>query len=69
MKAEGAILIIVAHRPSALAACNKVLVLGNGVQQAFGPRDEVLRRVTGRPLQPAAGGASLRVVSDSSGGG
>jgi PrtD family type I secretion system ABC transporter len=69
MKADGAVLIIVAHRPSALAACNKVLVLGNGVQQAFGPRDEVLRRVTGRPLQPAAGGASLRVVSDSSGGG
>jgi ATP-binding cassette subfamily C protein len=68
MRAEGAILIIVAHRPSALAACNKVLVLGNGVQQAFGPRDEVLHRVTGRPSQPAAGGAALRVVSDSSAG-
>jgi PrtD family type I secretion system ABC transporter len=67
MRTEGAILIIVAHRPSALAACNKVLVLGNGVQQAFGPRDEVLRRVTGRPL-PAAGGAPLRVVSDSAAG-
>ncbi len=48
-KARGAIVILVAHRPSALAACDKVLVLANGVQQAFGPRDEVLAQVTARP--------------------
>jgi ATP-binding cassette subfamily C protein len=70
LRALGAILVIVAHRPAALAACNKVLVLGNGVQQAFGARDEVLRRVTGRPLpaQPP-GAAPLRVVGDGGAGG
>ena len=44
-KARGAIVIIVAHRPSALAACDKVLVLANGAQKAFGPREEVLSRI------------------------
>ncbi len=60
-RAEGAIVIAAVHRPSGLQSMNKVLVLAGGAQQAFGPRDEVLRR--GPP--PAAGGASthLEVVS------
>ena len=52
LKARGAIVVMIAHRPSALAACDKVLFLANGAQQAFGPRDEVLRKV----LAPAAAG-------------
>lgn len=44
-KARGAVVIIIAHRPSALAACDKVLVLANGMQKAFGPRDEVLSKL------------------------
>jgi ABC-type protease/lipase transport system fused ATPase/permease subunit len=32
------------HRPSALAHCNKVLLIEGGKQRAFGPRDEVLQR-------------------------
>ena len=47
---------MIAHRPSALAACDKVLLLVNGMQAAFGPRDEVLRKV----VCPAAGGRSRR---------
>jgi ATP-binding cassette subfamily C protein len=66
-RARGAIVVVVAHRPSALAACDKVLVLNNGVQQAVGPRDEVLRKVMARP--PAAAQApGLRVVSEPSAG-
>ena len=41
LKVRGAIVITIAHRPSALAACDKSLYLANGSQQAFGPRDEV----------------------------
>lgn len=41
---RGGIAVIVAHRPSALAALDVVMVLNNGVIQLFGPRDEVLRR-------------------------
>ncbi|HEU5016506.1 MAG TPA: type I secretion system permease/ATPase [Pseudolabrys sp.] len=44
-KARGAIVILIAHRPSELATCDKVLVLTNGTQHAFGARDEVLRHM------------------------
>lgn len=67
-KARGAIVILIAHRPSALAVCDKVLFLANGTQQAFGPRDEVLQKVLARPVQPAAAGANLKVVGDTRGG-
>jgi len=50
----------VAHRPSALAALDQVLVMRNGTMQALGPRDEVLRKTlvpqTGAQPKPAAGG-------------
>jgi len=52
---------MIAHRPSALVACDKVLVLANGTQQAFGARDEVIRAFTA-PARPAAIGAPVRVV-------
>jgi len=35
-----------AHRPSAIAAVNKVLVLHTGRVSEFGPKDEVLQRAT-----------------------
>jgi ABC-type protease/lipase transport system fused ATPase/permease subunit len=65
-KQRQAIVILIAHRPSALAACDKVLYLANGAQQMFGPRDEVLQKVLARPtvMAPAAGGANLKVVSE-----
>jgi PrtD family type I secretion system ABC transporter len=69
LKARGAIVILVAHRPSALAACDKVLFLANGAQQAFGPRDEVLQKVLARPAQPAAPAGPLKVVRDVTSGG
>jgi ATP-binding cassette subfamily C protein len=66
LKSRGAIVVLVAHRPSALAECDKVLLLNGGKQQMFGPRDEVLRQVFARPapVQPAAaqGAGNLKVV-------
>jgi PrtD family type I secretion system ABC transporter len=47
------IVVVIAHRPSALAAANLVLVLMNGRQQKFGPKDEVLRGLI-RPANVAA---------------
>jgi ATP-binding cassette subfamily C protein len=77
-KARGAIVIMIAHRTRALAVCDKVLVLRDGVQQALGPRDEVLGRMA-RPtpqLMPAAAhpiaaslSANLKIVGEASGGG
>lgn len=49
-KARGAIIVIVAHRPSAIAAADKVLFVRGGRQQAFGPKDEVLSKITQPPV-------------------
>ncbi len=43
LKAQGRIVIVMAHRPAALAECDLLLMLRNGQATAFGPRDEVLR--------------------------
>lgn len=43
MKANGNSVVIMAHRPAALAECDTILVLENGAVKAFGPRDEVLK--------------------------
>ncbi|MGQ0455714.1 MAG: type I secretion system permease/ATPase [Hyphomicrobium sp.] len=45
VRRRGGIAVVIAHRPSALAAVNKVLVLANGQSRGFGPKDEVLRTV------------------------
>ncbi len=38
--------IVMAHRPSAIAAVNKVLMLNDGFQVEFGLKEDVLKRVT-----------------------
>lgn len=42
VKARGGIVIIVAHRPSALAAVDQVAVIQGGRLAAFGPKDQIL---------------------------
>jgi ABC-type protease/lipase transport system fused ATPase/permease subunit len=49
LKANGATVVIVAHRPSLLRSVDKLLVMNEGTVQMFGPRAEVLARLT-RPL-------------------
>ncbi len=48
-RARGAIVIVVAHRPSAIASVNKLLYLQNGMQAKFGPKAEVLKEITVQP--------------------
>lgn len=48
-RAEGKLVVLMSHRPSALAECNLVLMMENGRAREFGPRDEVLNRVL-RPV-------------------
>lgn len=47
---RGGIVIVVAHRPSALAAVNFVAVVQNGKLTSFGPKEEII----GLKSQPAA---------------
>ncbi|CAA0099291.1 Type I secretion system ATP-binding protein PrsD [Starkeya nomas] len=45
MKAKGATLLIVGHRPSTIAQADKILLLREGRVEAFGVRDEILKRL------------------------
>ncbi|WP_373502987.1 type I secretion system permease/ATPase [Aestuariivirga sp.] len=47
--ARGAAVVVIAHRPSALAAIPKMMVLSDGKTAALGPRDEIMRKVMVRP--------------------
>lgn len=42
LKARGTTFVVMTHRTSVLGVADKMLVLRDGVQQAFGPRDQVL---------------------------
>jgi PrtD family type I secretion system ABC transporter len=52
---RGASVVVIAHRPSALAAVQQVLVLADGKIGALGPRDEILRKVLMRPAGGTGG--------------
>ena len=54
VRRRGGICLVVAHRPSALAAVDMVLMMGDGRVHAFGPKDEVIKRVVRpTPVPPA----------------
>ena len=65
-KLRGSIVVVIAHRPSALVAVDLILMMSEGKIQAFGPKDEVLgkilRPVPGTKQAPAA--APLRIVKE-----
>jgi len=62
VRARGGIVVVVAHRPSALAGVDLVMVMAQGNCQTIGPKEEVLGKMTRRPLAASAG-ASLRAVN------
>jgi ATP-binding cassette subfamily C exporter for protease/lipase len=54
LKARGTTFVVMTHRTSVLAVADKLLVLNDGVMQAFGPRDEVLAALNKASAQAAA---------------
>ena len=66
--ARGGIVVVIAHRPAALSAVNKMAVLAGGQLQAFGPKEEVLAKLI-QPVGPAqakTGIQRIRVAGASS---
>jgi PrtD family type I secretion system ABC transporter len=62
LKAEGATVVLVSHRPALVQGVDKVLLLREGQVEMFGARAEVLTRLMGRPVPrpaelPAASGS------------
>jgi PrtD family type I secretion system ABC transporter len=54
LKARGAIVIVIAHRTNILSVIDQVLILEQGVQAAYGPRDVVLKRPPAAPPRPSS---------------
>lgn len=46
MKARGGMVLIMAHRPTAIQECDMLLMIEGGAMRAFGPKDEILNKVT-----------------------
>lgn len=67
IRKRGGIAILIAHRPSALAQVSHVCFMRDGRVEAFGPRDEVLEKITAKPVplraapRPQAPGAAPAV--------
>jgi ABC-type protease/lipase transport system fused ATPase/permease subunit len=71
VRKRGGIPIVIAHRPSALAGVDKMLVMAEGRVQGFGPKEEILAKLMrGQQQQRPAGAAEpgapspLRVVGE-----
>jgi ABC-type protease/lipase transport system fused ATPase/permease subunit len=71
VRSRGGIVVVIAHRPSALAGCDMVLAMSAGRVAAFGPKDEVLAKVlrpataeaVGLPVTAMSGGRTNRPVT------
>jgi ATP-binding cassette subfamily C protein len=62
VRERNGIVIVVAHRPNAIAGVDRLLMMNQGRAQAIGPKDEVLSKVLQRPLPVPR---PLKVVPDS----
>lgn len=45
LKADGVTVVVIAHKPSLLQDVDKILVLGQGKQLMFGPREDIMKRL------------------------
>ena len=59
VRERGGIVVMVAHRSNALAAVDQLAVMANGRLTAFGPRNEILRKVMRGGPEPVSGHGSL----------
>lgn len=60
VRARGGIAVVIAHRPSAVAAVDHILVLNEGRLRAFGARDQILQQVAQTETAAAAQSKAAR---------
>lgn len=56
MRQSGKTVVIISHRPSILQTTNKLLLMRDGIVQAFGPTDQVLKALSQAQTQAQGGG-------------
>ena len=54
LRARGAIVVLVTHKPAALAAVDLIGVMGDGRLAEFGPKDRVLQNIIRHTMPPGA---------------
>lgn len=61
-KSEGKSVLIMAHRPAAIKECDTILMLENGATRAFGPKEEVLKKMVQnhQQIQRSAGAGGVQ---------
>jgi ABC-type protease/lipase transport system fused ATPase/permease subunit len=64
VRARGGIVIVVAHRPSAITGVDLILVMNKGRMHHFGPKEEILATALPRPQ----GARPLQVVPEAAAG-
>ena len=60
IKADGRTVVVIAHRPGAIANVDKLVMLEAGQIRAFGPKDEVLARVLKQARQDNGNVATIQ---------
>jgi ABC-type protease/lipase transport system fused ATPase/permease subunit len=58
LKKRGTTIVIISHRPSTIGVVDKILVLREGVAEMFGPRHEIMSRLTRAVPVPAVQGTA-----------
>lgn len=59
LKKAGTTVVIISHRPSTLGVVDKIVMIRDGAVELFGPRGEILARLTKPVVVPAAASKSL----------
>lgn len=59
IRARGGIVIAISHRPSIMESVNLAVIVAEGEVKAFGPKEEVLKRLAGGPTMPPPGAAPV----------
>lgn len=68
LKARHATVVVITHRTSVLSVTDKILILREGMQQGFGPRDEVLAAMQKAQAQAQAQQAAAQQATAQQGG-
>ncbi|MBR1092292.1 type I secretion system permease/ATPase [Bradyrhizobium manausense] len=63
IRERGGIVIVVAHRASALAGLDSLLLMANGRLQAFGEKNQVLARLSRPPSEQVTAPAAIRRIN------
>ena len=61
VRARGGVVVVIAHRPSALAGVDQMMIMSEGRVQSYGPKDEILSKVL--PPSDAGRQPPFKVVS------